>query len=133
MENRLRTFSRIGSAKSAAYVEEESVLDGPFAKVKSRYLWLILNLATAFLAAAVVGVFESTIAAYTLLAVYIPVVAGMGGNAGTQSMAVTVRGLALEQVALSTGACVVENEVLAGVANGAITGLLVTIIAWTVN
>ena len=62
-----------------------------------------------------------------------PVVAGMGGNAGTQSMAVTVRGLALEQVSLSTGACVVGNEVLAGAANGAITGLLVTGIAWTVN
>ncbi len=113
--------------------EEESVLDGPLAKVKSRYAWLILNLATAFLAAAVVGLFENTIAAYTLLAVYMPVVAGMGGNAGTQSMAVTVRGLALEQVSLSTGGRVVGNEVLAGAANGAITGLLVTGIAWTVN
>lgn len=113
--------------------EEESVLDGPFAKVKSRYAWLILNLATAFLAAAVVGLFEDTIAAFTLLAVYMPVVAGMGGNAGTQSMAVTVRGLALGQVSLATGARVVGNEVLAGAANGAITGVLVTAIAWTVN
>ncbi|MFP4228370.1 MAG: magnesium transporter, partial [Salinivenus sp.] len=113
--------------------EEESVLDGPLAKVKSRYIWLIINLGTAFLAAAVVGLFEETIAAFTLLAVYMPVVAGMGGNAGTQSMAVTVRGLALEQVSLSTGGRVVWNEVLAGAANGAITGLLVTLIASTVN
>jgi len=62
--------------------EEESVLDGPLSKIKSRYAWLILNLATAFLAAGVVGLFEDTIAAYTLLAVYMPVVAGMGGTRG---------------------------------------------------
>jgi magnesium transporter len=113
--------------------EEESVLDGPMAKIKSRYQWLILNLGTAFLAAAVVGLFEDTIAAFTLLAVYMPVVAGMGGNAGTQSMAVTVRGLALGQVSLSTGGRVIWNEVVAGAANGAITGLLVTAIAAGVN
>jgi magnesium transporter len=113
--------------------EEESVLDGPMAKVKSRYQWLILNLATAFLAASVVGLFEATIAAYTLLAVYMPVVAGMGGNAGTQSMAVTVRGLALGQVSLSTGGRVIWNEVVAGAANGAINGLLVAAIAAGVN
>ncbi len=113
--------------------EEESVLDGPVAKIRSRYQWLILNLGTAFLAAAVVGLFEATIAAFTLLAVYMPVVAGMGGNAGTQSMAVTVRGLALGQVSLSTGGRVIWNEVVAGAANGAITGLLVTAIAAGVN
>lgn len=113
--------------------EEESVLDGPLAKIKNRYRWLILNLGTAFLAAAVVGLFEDTIAAFTLLAVYMPVVAGMGGNAGTQSMAVTVRGLALGQVSLQTGGRVVWNEVIAGAANGAITGLLVTLIASVFN
>ena len=113
--------------------EEESVLDGPMAKVRSRYQWLILNLATAFLAAGVVGLFEATIAAYTLLAVYMPVVAGMGGNAGTQSMAVTVRGLALGQVSLRTGGRVIWNEVVAGAVNGAINGLLVAGIAAGVN
>ena len=65
--------------------------------------------------------------------VYMPVVAGMGGNASTQSMAVTVRGLALGQVSLSTGGRVIWNEVVAGAANGAITGLLVTAIAAGVN
>jgi magnesium transporter len=113
--------------------EEENILDGPLAKIRSRYRWLIINLGTAFLAAAVVGLFEETIAAFTLLAVYMPVVAGMGGNAGTQSMAVTVRGLALGDVSLNTGGRVIVNEVLAGAANGAITGLLVTIIATVFN
>ena len=60
--------------------EEESALDGPLSKVRYRYKWLIINLGTAFLAAGAVGFFEDTIAAFTLLAVYMPVVAGMGGE-----------------------------------------------------
>ncbi len=109
--------------------EQEGVLDGPVQKIRQRYRWLILNLATAFVAAAVVGLFESTIAAVAILAAYMPVVAGMGGNAGTQAMAVTVRGISLGQVSLDTGKRVVRNEVLAGAANGTITGVLVAVIA----
>ena len=109
--------------------EEESVLDGPGTKVRRRYKWLILNLGTAFLAAAVVGLFESTIAAVAILAAYMPVVAGMGGNAGTQTMAVTVRGISLGEVSLNTGKRVVFNEVVAGAVNGTITGVLVAVIA----
>lgn len=108
---------------------EESVLDGPVEKVRRRYKWLILNLGTAFMAAAVVGLFESTIAAVAILAAYMPVVAGMGGNAGTQSMAVTVRGISLGQVSISTGKRVIANEVAAGAVNGLITGALVAVIA----
>ncbi|WP_226043012.1 magnesium transporter [Natrinema sp. DC36] len=113
--------------------EEESILDGPFSKVRYRYKWLIINLGTAFLAAGAVGFFEDTIATFTLLAVYMPVVAGMGGNAGTQSMAVTVRGLAFGQISLSTGGRAVINEIIAGGVNGAITGVLVAVIATVFN
>ncbi|MFP8953929.1 magnesium transporter, partial [Natrialbaceae archaeon A-arb3/5] len=109
--------------------EEESVLDGPGTKVRRRYKWLILNLGTAFMAAAVVGLFESTIAAVAILAAYMPVVAGMGGNAGTQAMAVTVRGISLDEVSLNTGKRVIFNEVVAGAVNGMITGVLVAVIA----
>ncbi|WP_281196024.1 magnesium transporter [Halorubrum sp. F4] len=109
--------------------EEESVLDGPATKVRRRYKWLILNLGTAFMAAAVVGLFESTIAAVAILAAYMPVVAGMGGNAGTQAMAVTVRGISLDEVSLNTGKRVIFNEVVAGAVNGTITGVLVAVIA----
>jgi magnesium transporter len=109
--------------------EEESVLDGPGTKVRRRYKWLILNLGTAFMAAAVVGLFESTIAAVAILAAYMPVVAGMGGNAGTQAMAVTVRGISLGEVSLNTGKRVIFNEVGAGAVNGTITGVLVAVIA----
>jgi len=113
--------------------EEEGVLDGPLTKVRYRYRWLIINLGTAFLAAGAVGVFEDTIAAFTLLAVYMPVVAGMGGNAGTQSMAVTVRGIAFGQISLSTGRRAVGNEVIAGAINGFIIGVLVAVIAAVFN
>lgn len=109
--------------------EEESVLDGIGTKVHRRYKWLILNLGTAFMAAAVVGLFESTIAAVAILAAYMPVVAGMGGNAGTQAMAVTVRGISLGEVSLNTGKRVVFNEAAAGAINGTITGVLVAVIA----
>jgi len=113
--------------------EEEGVLDGPLSKIRYRYRWLIINLGTAFLAAGAVGFFEDTIAAFTLLAVYMPVVAGMGGNAGTQSMAVTVRGIAFGQITLSTGRRAIVNEVIAGAANGFIVGVLVAVIASVFN
>ncbi|RDZ35609.1 magnesium transporter [Haloferax sp. Atlit-47N] len=113
--------------------EQESVLDGSFEKIRRRYKWLIINLGTAFLAAATVGLFEDTIAALTLLAIYMPVVAGMGGNAGTQSMAVMVRGIALEQISLRSGGRAIGNEVLAGGANGVITGSIVAVIATLFN
>ncbi len=109
--------------------DAESVLDGPVTKVRRRYRWLILNLGTAFLAAAVVGLFESTIATVAILAAYMPVVAGMGGNAGTQSMAVTVRGISLGQVSLATGRRVVRNEVVTGAVSGLLVGALVAVIA----
>jgi len=113
--------------------EAENALDGPVAKVKSRYTWLIVNLGTAFLAAAVVGLFETTIAQIAVLAAYMPVVAGMGGNAGTQAMAVTVRAISLGQVSLATGARVVRNEAVAGAINGAIIGALVAVIATAIS
>lgn len=109
--------------------EEEDVLDPPLMKVKNRYKWLIINLGTAFLAASVVGLFEQKIAAFTLLAVYMPVIAGMGGNAGTQTLAVVVRGLALKKIELKTGSQVIMNEMIAGGINGVINGIIVAIIA----
>ena len=113
--------------------EEESILDGPLSKVRYRSKWLIINLGTAFLATGAVGVFEETIAAFTLLAVYMPVVAGMGPMPVTQSMAVTVRGIALGQISLATGSRAVINEIIAGGANGFITGILVAVIASVFN
>ncbi len=117
----------------AGVSREEDVLDSALTKVRYRYKWLILNLGTAFLAASVIGLFADTLTAVILLAAYMPIVAGMGGNAGTQAMAVTVRGLTLKEIELKTSKRVILNEMVAGCINGAITGLLVAVIATFVN
>jgi len=117
----------------AGVQEEASVLDDALVKVKHRYKWLILNLFTAFIAAAVVSLFQDTIQALVLLAVYMPVVAGMGGNAGVQALAVTVRGLTLKEIDLKHCKKAVFNEITAGGINGIIVGTLVAIIASLFN
>ena len=89
--------------------------------------WLQINLATAFLAAAVVGLFESTIAKFTALAVLLPVVAGQSGNTGAQALAVTMRGLALREVRTRQWLLVATKEALAGAGNGIAVSLTTAI------
>ena len=113
--------------------KEEDALDGLIQKVRFRWLWLIVNLGTAFLAASVVGLFQDTISKLTLLAVYMPIVAGMGGNAATQTLAVTVRGIVMHELTLKKSLSYIAKEVGAGVINGAINGLLVAGIAIFIN
>lgn len=107
--------------------EEETVSDTVLIKVRSRYKWLIINLATAFLAAFTVSLFDETISKYVLLAVYMPIVAGMGGNAATQTLAVMVRGIALKQIDLKTAWRTICREVGAGLVNGLINGVIVAV------
>jgi len=107
---------------------EETVSDGVLKKVKSRYKWLIINMGTAFLASFTVKMFESTIDKFVLLAVYMPIVAGMGGNAGTQTLAILVRGIALKQIELKTALPTLRREVLAAICNGLINATIVATI-----
>lgn len=97
---------------------DERALSRPFFTVRKRMPWLQINLLTAFLAAAVVGMFEATIAQVTALAVLLPVVAGQSGNAGAQALAVTMRGLALREITVRQWMRVMRKEVLAGFMNG---------------
>lgn len=113
--------------------KEENSQDGMFTKVRFRWMWLIINLGTAFLAASIVGMFEDTISKLTLLAVYMPIVAGMGGNAATQTLAVTVRGIVMHEITLRKSLPYVAREVGAGVINGAINGVLVAGVAVFIN
>lgn len=117
----------------AGISQEEDVLDSAFTKVKYRYKWLILNLFTAFIAAYVVSLFQNTISAFVLLAAYMPIIAGMGGNAGTQALAVSVRGIALKEVELKTSRKVIFNETISGLMNGFIVGILVALVAVLLN
>ncbi|MGB3469472.1 MAG: magnesium transporter [Erythrobacter sp.] len=98
--------------------KEERALSSPFFAVRKRMPWLQVNLVTAFMAAAVVGVFENTIAQVTALAVLLPVVAGQSGNTGAQALAVTMRGLALREITIRQWAKVMRKEVTAGFLNG---------------
>ena len=97
---------------------EERALSEPLFAVRKRLPWLQINLATAFLAAAVVGLFESTIAQFTALAVLLPVVAGQSGNAGAQALAVTMRGLALREISTRHWFRVLFKEMRVGIING---------------
>ena len=103
---------------------DERALSTPLFAVKRRLLWLHINLLTAFLAAAVVGLFESTIAQFTALAILLPVVAGQSGNAGSQALAVTMRGLALREISTLQWRAVLTKEVQIGMING--TALAIT-------
>ncbi len=86
--------------------------------VKKRQPWLQINLVTAFLAAAVVGLFENIISQFTALAILLPVVAGQSGNAGSQALAVTMRGLALREITVRQWLPVALKEVRVGMING---------------
>lgn len=97
---------------------EERALSKPFFAVKKRMPWLQVNLVTAFMAASVVGFFESIIAQFTALAVLLPVVAGQSGNAGAQALAVTMRGLALREITTRQWMRVMFKEVRTGLING---------------
>jgi magnesium transporter len=97
---------------------EERALSAPQFAVRKRLPWLQINLATAFLAAAVVGLFESTIAQFTALAVLMPVVAGQSGNSGAQALAVTMRGLVLREISTRHWFRVLFKEINTGIVNG---------------
>ncbi len=107
----------------------ERPFDSALSKFKHRNPWLILNLFTAFLAGSVVLVFQDTLNALTLLAVYMPIVAGMGGNASSQAFAVMMRGITLGSVSLATAWPAIRNEVQAGFYNGLVIGSIVAIIS----
>ena len=97
---------------------DERALSPALFAVRKRLPWLQINLLTAFMAAAVVGIFEDTIARFTALAVLLPVVAGQSGNAGAQALAVTMRGLALREISIRHWLRVTSKEVNVGFLNG---------------
>jgi magnesium transporter len=108
---------------------DEELAAGWKPAVRSRLPWLSVNLATAFLAGGVVYLFQHTIQHTLALAVWMPVIAGMGGNAGTQALAVTVRRLALGLIPVDVFTRVVGKEILVGIINGLVMGMTVGTVA----
>ena len=98
--------------------------------LRKRLPWLGVNLVTAFMAASVVALFEGTIDRITALAVFMPIVAGMGGNAATQTLTVIVRGIALGELTWSNARKALLKEATVGLANGVVLGLVAAAVAW---
>lgn len=103
--------------------EEERLLTPWPRSLRFRHPWLQLNLVTAFVAAAVVGVFQDTLDRMVILALFLPVLAGQSGNTGCQALAVTLRGLTLGELRAGSERALVAKEALLGLLNGAFVGL----------
>jgi magnesium transporter len=101
--------------------------------LRKRVPWLMVNLVTAFVAAFVVGLFQSSISSVTALAVFMPVVAGMGGNAATQTLTVIVRGIALGELTGANARKALVKEAMVGIGNGLACGIVGGLAAWAFN
>jgi magnesium transporter len=118
------------SLMSMAGLPEQHDLFAPItASAQRRALWLGVNLLTAFLAAAVIDVFESTLQQVIALAVLMPIVASMGGIAGSQTLTLVVRGLALRQVTMSNAGSLLLREMAVGLLNGVVWAMMVAAVA----
>lgn len=112
-------------------IDEGEKVDGTLKEsVRSRLPWLIVNLVTAILASAVVGMFEGTIEAVVSLATFMPIVTGMGGNAGTQTLTIIVRGLALGELNFKNMKKVFFKEVGVGLLTGIVIGLIIGVLGF---
>jgi len=109
---------------------DETVLDPPEAVFTKRLVWRLINLGTAVLAASVIGLFESSIRSLALLAVFMPIVASMGGIGTTQTATVVVRGIALGEVSRAVLGRVLWKELWLGLTTGAANGLVIAAIAY---
>ncbi|MFW6088827.1 MAG: magnesium transporter, partial [Gemmatimonadota bacterium] len=111
----------------AAVSDEEQVRGSTGAAIRSRLPWLVANLFTAVAAASVVYFFQGTIEQIVVLAAVMPIIAGMGGNAGTQALAVTIRRIALSDESLAERWQVIGKELMVGLVNGFVIGTIVAI------
>ena len=114
----------------AGLASDDRVFTAPSDSLRKRLPWLVVNLATAFIAASVVKLFEGTIGVVTSLAVFMPVVAGMGGNAATQTLAVIVRGIALGELTWRNTRKALLKEATVGIGNGVACGIVGAGVVW---
>jgi len=109
---------------------DERVFSSIKFSLRKRLPWLYINLGTAFMAGAVIALFEGIIAKITVLAIFLPVVAGQGGNAGSQSLAVVMRGLVMREISPRETKKLILKECKLGLINGVVIGFVTAIIAW---
>ncbi|MEO8521909.1 MAG: magnesium transporter [Acidobacteriota bacterium] len=114
----------------AGVAGDDRVFTSAWDSLRKRLPWLIVNLATAFLAASVVALFAQTIDKVVALAIFMPVVAGMGGNAATQTLTVIVRGIALGELTWSNSRKALFKEAAVGIGNGLACGIVGAVVVW---
>jgi magnesium transporter len=128
----VRTASQNEALSFAGLRRAEDLFAPAIDSARNRWPWLAVNLATAFLASQVIGIFEGAIQQIVALAALLPIVASIGGNTGNQTVALVVRGLALDQITARSGWHLVRKELLVSVLNGAVWGTVVGVLATTV-
>ncbi len=111
-------------------VSETDLYRAAIDTARSRFPWLAVNLAAALIAANVIGLFQATIEQVVALAVLMPIVASMGGNAGTQTMTIAVRALATKELTVGNALRIVWKEALVGGVNGILFAVLIGVVAW---
>ena len=114
----------------AGLQEEEDLFSSVWRAAKNRWMWLALNLCTAFVASRVIGAFEGSIEKLVALAALMPIIAGIGGNSGNQTIALIIRGLALGHVTTANARRLVVKEISVGLLNGLVWGSVVGVFAW---
>ncbi|MFC5435241.1 magnesium transporter [Rhodanobacter umsongensis] len=110
--------------------EEEDIFASVWASLKNRWAWLAINLVTAFIASRVIGLFEGSIERLVALAALMPIVAGIGGNSGNQTITMIVRALALNQITAESAKRLWRKELTVSLLNGLIWGGVIGLVAW---
>ncbi len=114
----------------AGLKEEEDLFSTVWHAAKNRWMWLAVNLCTAFIASRVIGVFEGSIEKLAALAALMPIIAGIGGNSGNQTITLIIRGLALGHVTTANARRLVVKEISVALLNGVVWGSAVGVFAW---
>lgn len=110
--------------------EEEDIFASVWSSVRNRWAWLAINLVTAFIASRVIDLFHGSIERLVALAALMPIVAGMGGNSGNQTITMLVRAMALDQVGLDSRKRLLRKELVVSICNGLIWGSAIGVVAW---
>ena len=113
-----------------AGVGDEELSDSVLDTARSRFVWLLINLGTAVIASVIIGLFDATIQEMVALAVLMPIVASMGGNAATQTMTVAVRALATREIDIYNARRIITRETAVGLLNGVVFAVVTAALAW---
>lgn len=126
----IREESEEEALNRAGLREEEDIFASVWKSISNRWAWLAVNLVTAFVASRVIGVFEGSIEKLVALAALMPIVAGIGGNSGNQTITMIVRAMALEQVSTGNTNRLLKKELAVAFINGVIWGGVIGVVAW---